>query len=46
LVLLSKTKFILGNRFSTFSYHAARIQNKKLITCDDEELDVSDIKDI
>ena len=31
LILLSKTKFILGNNFSTFSQHAARIEQKKLI---------------
>jgi hypothetical protein len=31
LKLLSKTKFILGNKFSTFSYHAARIGDKDLI---------------
>jgi hypothetical protein len=31
LILLSKTKFIFGNKFSTFSYHAARIGNIDLI---------------
>ena len=30
LVLLSKTKFVLGTHESTFSHHAARIGNKEL----------------
>lgn len=33
LILLSKTKTILGNKHSTFSYHASRIGNIPLITC-------------
>jgi hypothetical protein len=34
LVLLSETKFILGNQYSTFSYHASRINSIPLIFCE------------
>jgi len=37
MVLLSKTKFILGNTHSTFSYHSARINNIPLYSYDGKE---------